>query len=110
MSRSLGRGSWPRRAWLAASVGPRRPTSNQLSTGPVRIACLARAHVHVTRNTSVERLTFLFSSLPEGGHEEKVEIEKKRKGREGGGREEGKEEKEARVMTTGRVGGVESRI
>lgn len=39
-----------------------------------------------------------------------MEIEKKRKGREGGGREEGKEEKEARVMTTGRVGGVESRI
>lgn len=24
-SRSLGRGSWPRRAWLAPSVGPRRP-------------------------------------------------------------------------------------
>ena len=25
VSRSLGRGSWPRRAWLAPSVSPRRP-------------------------------------------------------------------------------------
>ncbi|KAL2742072.1 hypothetical protein V1477_009701, partial [Vespula maculifrons] len=34
VSRSLGRGSWPRRAWLAPSVGPRRPGQPPLGPPP----------------------------------------------------------------------------
>jgi len=41
-SRSLGRGSWPRRVWLAPSVGPRRPGKPPL--GPSNPRYRTREH------------------------------------------------------------------
>lgn len=41
-SRSLGRGSWPRRVWLAPSVGPRRPGKSPL--GPSHPCGRTREH------------------------------------------------------------------
>lgn len=82
MSRSVGRGSWPRRAWLARSVGPRRPTSSQLSQRAPRAQ-----HVHVTRRTTRTFPPVPLLSSPAPGNEGERETEKNRKKKERGERE-----------------------